>query len=106
MDLYVDLTLLSGHLLGINDLGDALEAVWEARKKWYYLGLKLGTSPKTLDEIKTANQNDDDTSITEVIKEWLNSGREDRTWTTVAKALRSPMVGYAELANQLPQHAN
>ena len=82
-----------------------MEAVWEARKKWYYLGLKLGTSPNTLDEIKAANQSDED-SITEVIKGWLNSDRNDRTWATVAKALKSPMVGCAELADQLPQHAN
>ena len=89
-----------GHLLGIDDLGDVLEAVWEARKKWYYLGLKLGTSPNTLDEIKGTNQTDED-SFTEVIKGWLNSGRNDRTWATVAKALRSPMVGYADLADKL-----
>ena len=82
-----------------------MEAVWEARKKWYYLGLKLGTSPNTLDEIKAANQSDED-SITEVIKGWLNSDRNDRMWATVAKALKSPMVGCAELADQLPQHAN
>ena len=62
-------------------------------------------SPQTLDEIKAANQNDSDGCITEVIKEWLNSDRDDRTWTTMAKALSSPIVGYAELANQLPQHA-
>ena len=94
---------LSGHPLGINDLGDVLEAVWEARKKWYYLGLKLGTSPHTLDEIKADNQNDED-RITEVIKDWLNSDRNDRTWATVAKALRSPLVGYAKLADKLLQH--
>ena len=94
---------LSGHQLGINDLGDVLEAVWEARKKWYFLGLKLGTSPPTLDEIKANNQSDED-RITEVIKDWLNSDRSDCTWATVAKALRSPMVGCAKLADQLPQH--
>lgn len=100
--------MFSDRLLGINDLGDVLEAVWEARRKWYYLGLKLGTSPSTLDEIKAANQNDEDSasSITEVVKGWLNSGRDDHTWATVAKALRSPMVGCAELADKLSQHAN
>ena len=96
---------ISGHLLGIEDLGDVLEAIWEARRKWYFLGLKLGISPNTLDEIKGASQSEDD-GITEVIKGWLSSGRDDRTWITVAKALRSPMVGYAGLADQLPQHAN
>ena len=81
-----------------------MEAVWEAKKKWYFIGIKLGTSPDTLDNIKTANQTDED-SITAVIKDWLSSGKDSRTWATVAKALKSPMVGCGELADKLPQHA-
>ena len=91
--------------LGINDLGDVLEAVWEARVRWYNIGLKLGTPPGTLDSIgKTANQNPDD-CIAAVIKDWLNNGKPQPTWAALAKALRSPMVGYGQLAEQLPPHA-
>ena len=87
--------------LTIDNLGDVLEAVWEARSKWYNIGLKLGTSPGTLDSIKAANQNPDD-CITAMIKDWLNNGKPRPTWAAVAKALKSPMVGYAQLAEELP----
>ena len=87
--------------LTIDNLGDVLEAVWEARAKWYNIGLKLDTSPGTLDSIKVANQNPDD-CITAMIKDWLNNGRPKPTWAAVAIALKSPMVGYAQLAKELP----
>ena len=94
--------ILAVGYLSINDLGDVLEAVWEARAKWYNIGLKLGTSPGTLDAInKTANQNTDD-CITAVIKDWLKNGKPKPSWAQLAKALKSPMVGYGHLAEQLP----
>ena len=88
--------------LTIDDLGDVLESVWEARSKWYNIGLKLGVSVGTLDSIsKAANQNPDD-CLTAMIKDWLRNGKPKPTWAAVAKALKSPMVGYAQLAEQLP----
>ena len=89
--------------LTIDNLGDVLEAVWEARSKWYNIGLKLGTSAGTLDSInKATNQNPED-CITSMIKDWLNNGKPKPTWAALAKALKSPMVGYEHLAEQLLQ---
>ena len=88
--------------LGIADLGAVLERVWEARVKWYNIGLKLGTSPSTLDAIKIKCREDPDECVTAMIKEWLNNGNPPPSWTPLAEALRSPMVGYAHLAEQLP----
>ena len=87
--------------LSIDDLCDVLELVWEARAMWYNIGLKLGTSPGTLDAINTANRNPDD-CLRVLIKDWLNNGKPNPTWAAVAKALRSPMVGYGHLAEQIP----
>jgi hypothetical protein len=85
------------------NLGDVLEAVWEARSKWYNIGLKLRISPGTLDSIsKAANQNPDD-CLTAVIKDWLKNGKPKPSWEALAIALKSPMVGFAQLAEQLPQ---
>ena len=96
--------LLTGDL-GIDDLGDVVEAVWEARAKWYNIGLKLRIPPGTLDSIDmTANQNPDK-CFTAVIKEWLNNDKPCPTWAAMSKALRSPMVGYGHLAEQLPPHS-
>ena len=83
------------------DLGSVLEAVWEARSKWYNIGLKLGISVGTLDSIKASNQNSDD-YLTAMIKDWLRNGKPKPLWAALAKALKSPMVGYAQLAEQLP----
>ena len=93
---------LSIAVLDINDLGDVLEAVWEARARWYIIGLKLGTSPGTLDAIKTGAKENPDDCIMAMIKDWLNNGKPRPTWAAVAKALKSPMVGYAHLAELLP----
>ena len=91
--------------LSINDLCDVLELVWEARAKWYNIGLKLGISAGTLNAIKTTNHQNPDDCLTAMIEEWLNNGKPNPTWAAVAKALRSPMVGYGHLAEQIPQHA-
>ena len=89
--------------LSIDNFGDVLESVWEARSKWYNIGLKLGISASTLDSIgKATNQNPDD-CLTAMIKDWLRNGKPKPTWAAVAKALKSPMVGYEYLAEQLLQ---
>ena len=99
---FTELCLIFTANLTLGNLGGVLEAVWEARAKWYNIGLKLGISVGTLDSInKTANQNPDD-CITAVIKDWLKNGKPKPTWAAVAKALKSPMVGYAQLAEELP----
>ena len=88
--------------LTIEDLGDVLEVVWEARSKWYNIGLKLGISAGTLDSIcKATSQNPDD-CLTAMIKEWLKNGKPKPSWTELAKALKSRMVGYAQLAEEIP----
>ena len=87
--------------LTIHNLGDVLEAVWEARSKWYNIGLKLGISAGALDSIKASSQNQGE-CLTAMIKDWLRSGRSESSWGTVAEALKSPMVEYAWLAEQLP----
>ena len=86
-----------------DDLGVVLEAVWEARSKWYNIGLKLGISAGTLDSISKANNQNPDDCLTDMIKAWLRSGRPKPSWAALAKALKSPMVGYGHLAEQLPQ---
>ena len=91
----------AGHLT-INDLAAVLRSVWEARSKWYTIGLELGTSPGTLDAIKTGAKENPDDCIIATIKDWLSNGKPRPTWAAVAKALKSPMVGYGHLAEQLP----
>ena len=88
--------------LGIDNLGDVLESVWEARVKWFNIGLKLGISVGTLNAIKKNNNQDPDDCLTAMLEYWLNNGKPKPSWAELAKALKSPMVGYAQLAEQLP----
>ena len=68
------------------------------------MGLELGTSPGTLDAIKVSAKENVDDCVTAMIKDWLNNGKPRPTWVAVADALKSPMVGYGHLAEQLPPH--
>ena len=70
--------------------------------KWYNIGLKLGIPPGTLNSIKIKCRDDPDECVTALLNEWLNNGNPPPSWAALAEALRSPMVGYAHLAEQLP----
>ena len=85
----------------MDDLASVLRAVWEGRAKWYNIGLELGLTAGTLDAIKLANQDDPDRCIRETLKNWL--GRDDLhpSWSSLARALRSPPVGLGQLAEEL-----
>ena len=93
--------LATSDCLGVSDLGMILEAVWKARVKWYYIGLALHIAPDTLDVIEKDNRITD-TCFLEMLKVWLKS-KPPPTWTELVKALRSPTVGYQELAEELAQ---
>ena len=88
--------------LTTDDLGDVLEAVWEARVKWFNIGLKLGISAGTLNAIKKNNNQDPDDCLTVMLEYWLNNGKPKPSWVELVRALKSPMVGYAQLAEELP----
>ena len=77
-----------------------MESVWEARTKWYNIGLKLGIAPGTLDSIKLAEKQNPDECITTMINRWLRDDKFEPTWKLIDEALRSPMVGYGKLADQ------
>ena len=85
--------------LGIDDV---IEKVWDARVKWYNIGLKLGISAGTLDAIKDTGFHNPDNCFTAMLKEWLNNGKPPLSWSALAEALRSRTVGFRSLAEQLP----
>ena len=69
--------------------------------KWYNIGLKLGISVGTLDSIESSNLNPGK-CLTSMIKDWLKNGKPQPSWAQLAKALKSCMVGYAQLTEELP----
>ena len=76
----------TGHL-AIKDLGIVQSALWEARPKWYNLGLQLGAAVDDLDVIKRTNLQNDDECLTDLFRQWLRRADPQPTWEAIEKAL-------------------
>ena len=87
-------------ILTDRDLKVVLREVWEARSKWYYIGLELGLSTGILDAIKTENRSEYQTCLTECLKWWI-AHEVLPTWLVIIEALRSPLVGMNQLAEMI-----
>ena len=79
--------------LDIKDLSKVQRAAWNARAKWYNIGLELNINPGTLDVIERNNMDIND-RFRIMLTTWLRmvDPRE-----ALAEALRSPTVGCEEL---------
>ena len=83
--------------LNIKDLRKVQRATWEARTKWYNIGLELDIDPETLNTIKGNNDNIDD-RFRAMLTAWLKMVDPKPTWEALAEALQSPTIGYEHLA--------
>ena len=81
----------------LNDLNEVLNIIWEARAKWYHIGLGLELRPGDLDAIRQSNAGIIDDCFTEMVKVWLRSS-EDTSHETLANALQQPTVNRVKLA--------
>ena len=100
--IYFSFITATSDYINAKDLGIILKAAWKARVKWYNIGLELCIAPDTLDVIQNDNRDISDRCFREMLKVWLKS-ETPPTWTELVKALRSPTVGYQELAEELAQ---
>ena len=90
----------TGHLT-INDLRIVQSALWEARPKWYNLGLQLDITADDLDVIKGKNLQNADECLTDLFKKWLRRVDPQPTWEAIEKALLSPTVNLSQLATKI-----
>ena len=74
-------------------LSDVLESLWHVRHKWHNLGLALRMDPVVLDQIEKLYPHDVDSCFRELMKRWLASSGHESSWSTLTKALGSPLVG-------------
>ena len=72
------------------DFNKIYETLFEARAKWYNLGLALGLDTGTLDSIKHNNKDECEACLREALKQQKHTTK--LTWTEIIKALRSPTV--------------
>ena len=78
-----------------NSLGKVLNLLWNARTKWFNLGLGLGIDQETLKMLKRNYPNEDD-CFREMLSEWLKT--IDPTWEELIAALTQPSVGCEHVA--------
>lgn len=104
MQYYLWKIILYSDYLGISNLKDVSAVVWEARSKWYNIGVNLSISPDTLDTIQSDNHHVSENCFMAVLKVWLRRVQPRPTWDELAEALRSPTVGYGHLADEMPLH--
>ena len=74
-------------------------AIWDARHKWYKLGVELGIKQETLKSIM-ANYPNDEACFKEMLSAWLHSAPHP-SWEGLLAALEQPDVGYSELTVDL-----
>ena len=81
----------------LSGLYDNLYAI---RELWYSLGLKLGLTSATLDQIRQRSSSPKE-CLREVLRCWLQSDSVNRTPKTLCDALHSVTVGADQLAEEL-----
>ena len=85
--------------LHIDHLGDVRAELFEARTKWYDIGLALKVPVTTLDSIEGQSGNDSK-KLLEALKVWLKTAKKP-SWHDVVDVLKSPIVGEPKLASDI-----
>ena len=91
---------LYAEIFRIDDLLKVQNAVWEARSKYYSLGLALGVSAGDLDAIEKSCVCKVDDCFVEMLKVCLRSG-SGLSQQALADALALPTVGFRHLGDQI-----
>ena len=91
----------AGINLSIQNLAEIQSTIWEARPKWYNLGLGLDIAADSLDAIGLANAQNPDSCFRAMLTQWLRGHHPKPTWNALADALESQPVGLGDLAKQL-----
>ena len=88
-------------VLSVDDLPTVIKNVWDARFKWFSLGIQLGVTVDTLDSIDRENKPDPGECLVKVLVCWLQRSDPPPTWSHLIHALQTPMIGFNAVASQL-----
>ena len=86
--------------LTLEDLSEVRGALYQARAKWYHIGVELKLSVGTLDAIRSEFSCTID-CLTEMCNHWLKRIDPHPSWVALTNVLESPVVGEGHLAQQL-----
>ena len=78
--------------------------VFDARAKWYYIGLELNIDAASLDAIEKENPRDVQDCLRALLKKWLRRAKPEPTWGALMEALKSPLVDEGHLISKFPCH--
>lgn len=84
----------------IKDLARIQADLWDARSKWFNLGLQLGVAIEVLEVIKEKNLKNADDCLTELLAYWLRQAKSP-TWNAIVSALRFKTVDLPQLADAI-----
>ena len=92
--------------MGIDDLNEVAEALWDARAKWRKIGSCIGVNEGTLDTMRGR----DGDGLNGMLRHWLRGvynpkekNSKPRTWHTLVAALKNVMVNEAVLAEKIEE---
>ena len=77
-------------------------AIYDARTKWYDIGLELKIDAASLDAIEMENRGNVQDCLRNVLKIWLRRPQPRPTWEALMESLKSPLVGEEYLISKFP----
>ena len=87
--------------LGVEKLPKITWELWLARVKWYSIGVALGVDIADLDAMKVSSREDAGECLSRMLNQWLRQVNPPPTYSALIEALKSPLVGYVNLAHKL-----
>ena len=87
------------HHLNSSNLKGVTDKAWEARVKWFEIGLQLEMDVAELESIEKANLHQPEKCFTVMLTSWLR--QKEATWEKLIEALNSKQVGHAQLAESI-----
>ena len=88
--------------LTIDDLSALNEKLFQARTKWFEIGLSLNVDNETLKSINIRNHENPDKCLIEMLTHRVQA-IAPLTWRTVCVCLRSPTVGRNDVAKGIEE---
>ena len=87
--------------ISIKDLGNVYEKLYDARTKWFDIGLALNIENGTLESIENG-QHDNGECLRRMLAHRIQSGGP-LCWNDVCCCLKKPTVGRRDLADEIQQ---
>jgi hypothetical protein len=86
--------------LDIRDLYVICSNFWEARNKWFNIGLGLNLEESDLEAIRQTNRDNVDDCFRDMLRKWLRTSLRPMQSTLII-VLRDKTVGFNQLAEEL-----